>query len=757
MGWAIFAEAFGTPHAVALRYLTVRHCLSLRNQGFYISMGAVRQSHLTIEGTTLTHNSHNAIYHCGAHFDITGCVLVYAYPWEFHANGTTEVLAGGLNLTGPVTGRNKVMGNEFGWPGDYPNCADGCGYDFEGSNADVTFQDNFIHDSYGEAVLFMGNMKQTNLLFDGNIFHNNVRFGSYWKYDVSLPASVSGNGTFRNNKFFSRPGKRAFDTKPGCFTFSNNEENATGTFAPMPMVSRIQRRDGVRLYTLAGTPDGATIRYTLDGSLPTAASPIYEKPIEMRRSGIINAKAFKDGAYSSYVNSLAVEMRNAEQPDPVARWKLDECSGNRFADTAGENHGELAREIHGTSRKDRGVAFNGTNDLLTIKQVNLAGIADTFTVAFWAEAATARTATPEIGDGCAVPGAAWWKMNEGFGHAIADSNAGRWGVFAKGTWTEGKFGKALWFDGKNDLVHLQNEGLKSLTDNFTISFWAVPEASRATTPEATHGVTGVADQRYAVSPAQYGTDSGEAGVGISVGTNGASVFELAGNHKPSLLVADRPLQGWNLITLVCRDKQPSLYINGELVKTGLKSTKTIHADFSLGGGGVCCYQGKLADLRVFPRALADSEVRQLSRDGAAATVPWSLDPRAGTKGLPYALCPASRGGGPDTRHAGMGVALGTNGVTVCEASDNYLPSVLVANEPLMGWNHITVVYLHGQPTLYLNGVYVKAGYKSQHTVHPVFNLGGGAGLGFFGGKLDDVRIYDRALTDAEVQVLASGN
>ena len=161
-------------------------------------------------------------------------------------------------------------------------------------------------------------------------------------------------------------------------------------------------------------------------------------------------------------------------------------------------------------------------------------------------------------------------------------------------------------------------------------------------------------------------------------------------------------------------------------------------------------------MRVYSRALTEAEISELAAKGDKAGVSWSLDKMAGTSGLPYALAPIRRGGGPNAGHAGVGISVGTNGISIVESSDGYLPSVLVDNLPQKSWNHIAVVYRNKQPTLYVNGMFEKAGHTSAKTVHPVFNLGGGEGLGSFGGKLDDVRVYNCALTDAEVQVLASG-
>ena len=44
-----------------------------------------------------------------------------------------------------------------------------------------------------------------------------------------------------------------------------------------------------------GTPEGAAIRYTTDGSEPTAASPRYENPLTINKTTVVRAKIFCDG------------------------------------------------------------------------------------------------------------------------------------------------------------------------------------------------------------------------------------------------------------------------------------------------------------------------------------------------------------------------------------------------------------------------------------------------------------------------------
>jgi len=736
--------------------IVVKNCIGLRTQGFYDDGGKEK---MVFESNTVAHTGLNQVNQTwGKNEGIYHCVFVYNYPWTFDKWGTTQVLAGQLKADGNI--RNEVIDNEFGWPGDYPGAPDGCGYDFEGKTQGVTFRNNFVHDSYGEAVLFMGNQSHTGLIFDNNILRNNVRFNPIWDFDVTVATSNTGNGIFSNNKFFALHGKRAFNEKPTCFKFVNNQENATGTFVEMPRVTRIKTGPEGRTYTLACKTAGAKIRITIDGSLPNAKSPLYTGPVTIRRSGVLNAKGFKKGYYPSYDNAIVAELREPEGRSPVAWWKLDEMKGETVADAAGANNGRLAGAEHARGRLGGALAFSGTNQAVTLGHGGLDGVSDTFTIAFWVNAKSIRASTPEVCSGAGITGVAWWKMDESTGVTLVDTCGGNLGAMTGCKWTEGKFGSALEFSAPKDAVSFNNLSLKAIADNFTVSFWAQPEATRAASPESGRTSSGPAGQRYALGPVQYGAASGGAGLGVSVGTNGVSIFELADNYLPSPLVADRPMAGWNLITVVYRDKQPSLYVNGGFVKTGIKSVKAVHPAFTLGSlasSGIGAYQGKLDDLRVYSRALTDAEIRELATKGDEAEVLWSLNKMAGTAGLPYALAPVFRGDGPDANNAGVGISVGTSGISVVESSDGYLPSVLVDNLPQKGWNHIAVVYRKKQPTLYVNGMYEKAGHTSVKAVHPVFNLGGADGLGYFAGKLEDVRVYNCALTDAEIQVLASGN
>ena len=101
-----------------------------------------------------------------------------------------------------------------------------------------------------------------------------------------------------------------------------------------------------------------------------------------------------------------------------------------------------------------------------------------------------------------------------------------------------------------------------------------------------------------------------------------------------------------------------------------------------------------------------------------------------------------------------GISIGTNGVTISEHTLNYMPSVLVYNTALSGWNHIALVYENKTPKLYINGQFIKAGLTSQYIVHPS-SLFGGTSIRqedwSFKGSIDDVRIWHKARTEEEIK------
>jgi len=105
----------------------------------------------------------------------------------------------------------------------------------------------------------------------------------------------------------------------------------------------------------------------------------------------------------------------------------------------------------------------------------------------------------------------------------------------------------------------------------------------------------------------------------------------------------------------------------------------------------------------------------------------------------------------------VGVSVGTNGVSVFEHRDNHMPALLVYDAPILGWTHIAVVYTNRRPTLFVNGNPVRTGLMSLHQSYPCTWLGEAGAIsrhyGPYKGLLDEVAIYNRALSVAEVAAI----
>jgi hypothetical protein len=222
--------------------------------------------------------------------------------------------------------------------------------------------------------------------------------------------------------------------------------------------------------------------------------------------------------------------------------------------------------------------------------------------------------------------AAWWPGN-GDANDYAGTNNGT--LQGGASYTNGMVGQAFSFDGINQYMTSSTEGLTNITNSFTMEFWAYPTASLNITTEGTTGTPGTCCQRYAIFPSQSGSSS--AGAGVSVGTNGISVFELAGYYMPSLLVYQAPIFGWTHVAVVYLNKQPTLYINGVLVHVGVTSPRSaVYPSAELGGdpSGYGYYAGLLDEVSIYNRALSSNEVAVIYNAGSAGKClpPWPVPP-----------------------------------------------------------------------------------------------------------------------------------
>ncbi len=161
-------------------------------------------------------------------------------------------------------------------------------------------------------------------------------------------------------------------------------------------------------------------------------------------------------------------------------------------------------------------------------------------------------------------------------------------------------------------------------DPFTVSVWAKPEVELRVMPE--ESITGRADEtgKCYVIPARPGDElygDGNAAMALAIGRNGVVLLERTSHSAHAVLVAHVPTAGWTHFAVVYDDGSPSLYVNGEHVRTGLRSGNVVHP------GGVAepapvgvtyFFEGDHTDPRIDERALRADEIALLARRGAPA-------------------------------------------------------------------------------------------------------------------------------------------
>jgi hypothetical protein len=123
---------------------------------------------------------------------------------------------------------------------------------------------------------------------------------------------------------------------------------------------------------------------------------------------------------------------------------------------------------------------------------------------------------------------------------------------------------------------------------------------------------------------------------------------------------------------------------------------------------------------------------------------------------PYVMAPSWQGG----YNAGVGIALGVNGVCIIEHGGGYIP--IVASYAFTDTNFIDVilVYQNKVPKIYINGVFVGQGNQSpRDNIIPSFNcsgagqyggLGGHGNYGWFNGIVEKLGIWNYSMTQNEI-------
>lgn len=105
------------------------------------------------------------------------------------------------------------------------------------------------------------------------------------------------------------------------------EFNADSVTVAKPIFAR---KDSI--VTISTTTPEAVIHYTLDGTLPTGSSAVYEKPIVVEQNGVIKAIALRENWFDSEIASLTIDRFKCEKP--VIAWNGDELTASTTTEDA---------------------------------------------------------------------------------------------------------------------------------------------------------------------------------------------------------------------------------------------------------------------------------------------------------------------------------------------------------------------------------------------------------------------------------------
>lgn len=386
------------------------------------------------------------------------------------------------------------------------------------------------------------------------------------------------------------------------------------------------------------------------------------------------------------------------------------------------------------------------------------------------------------------------------------SGKGNDGAVRGATWTAGRYGNGLSFDGVDDWVTVADDADLDLTSPYTLEAWVLPRSRARWQTIMLKELPGT------LSYGLYATSNTD----VPSAWNGDDSV-----YGTSAL----PTGAWRHVAVSVSGGQQRLYVDGQLAASAPGGFAVEGSGpLRIGGNSIWSefFTGTIDEVRVYPRALTAAEIvadrTDPITDGAApATGPvasYAFDDGAGTTARD-----ATGRGHTGTVSGATWLAQGRNGgalsfdgtndwVTVADApeldltgrwtlsasvrpqstapwqtliikeaaptlayglyarSNSEVPSAWTSFSSVYGtaslpsgtWSHVSATFEDGTMRLYVDGELraTTTGAVDAPASNGPLRIGGNAIWGeWFGGSIDDVRIYDRPLSAAEVQADAA--
>ena len=259
-----------------------------------------------------------------------------------------------------------------------------------------------------------------------------------------------------------------------------------------------------------------------------------------------------------------------------------------------------------------------------------------------------------------------FSFSEGSGTTTIDnSGSGHDGTLVNGpTWTAGKYGNGLSFDGTDDYVSVANPAGVNLGDSdFTIAAWVMRQ------------VTGVEDNILSKTASGAWVSGGkEFFISGSDNTLAFGSYGLGEVHSTGTIISDGL---WHYVTVSFVDSSRTLrlYIDGVLSGTGtlnLPADDVSHAIRIGSNPGGSLTHGALDELRIFNRALSGREIVSIMGTAIVRPAPDATPP-ARPNGQPSGTLPAG------TRQPTLSLVTSENASPTPTPVPTPIPSLAPAN------------------------------------------------------------------------------
>ena len=195
-----------------------------------------------------------------------------------------------------------------------------------------------------------------------------------------------------------------------------------------------------------------------------------------------------------------------------------------------------------------------------------------------------------------------WKFDEGSGTTVYDSSGNNnQGTISGATWTDGKFGKALSFDGSDDYVEVPDSASLDISSAITLELWFNMRAY----PPLNAGY----DWYDLITKNDYTST-----YGLMYSRNGLFRFYL--NPLSALDCSFTPsLNTWYHIVCTWDGSTAKVFINGQEQASGARSgnLNVNNLPLRIGRTGAPAYpfNGLIDEVRIYNRALSSAEVSDL--------------------------------------------------------------------------------------------------------------------------------------------------